>query len=209
MGDERQAELAAITGDDVRRGLIYAHNRANANTAEVHQTSATLNALVGLLVECGVLDQGELDARRAQAGDKLRQYYVGRGMAVAMQEFAESKYVFQGGAAVVCESRVPLCRAACCKLPLALSKEDVAEGVVRWELDQPYMIAHAADGYCVHLDRETHGCTVYQRRPIPCRGYDCREDERVWVDFEGGVVNPLIYEPDWLACLEARESGAE
>ena len=34
--------------EDMLRGLIYSHNRANGNTAEVHQASATVHALVEL-----------------------------------------------------------------------------------------------------------------------------------------------------------------
>jgi Fe-S-cluster containining protein len=78
----------------------------------------------------------------------------------------------------------------------------VRENVVQWELGQPYMIAHAGDGYCVHMDRQTCGCTVYEQRPIPCRGYDCRKDKRIWLDFEQEQINPRIYEPDWPAGLE-------
>ena len=179
------------------RGLIYTHNRANANTAEVHHACATIHSLVDLLVERGMIGQEELDARRQAAAEALRRQYVERGMAVAMQEFGVSKYDFQSGAEVDCASRMHLCQAACCKLPLALSKEDVREGVVEWELGQPYIIAHGPDGYCVHLDREAHGCGVYAQRPIPCRGYDCRKDGRIWLDFENGVVNPQIHEPAW------------
>ena len=189
-------------------GLVYTHNRANANTAEVHQTASTLHALVEMLVERGVLDRAELEARRRAAAEQYRKYYIERGMAVAMQNFGVSKYEFSGGAVIDCESRLPLCKAACCKLPLALSKEDVGEGVVRWELGQPYMLAHDPDGYCVHMDRATCGCTVYAQRPIPCRGYDCREDKRIRQDFEAGVINPLIEAPDWPACLEAGASQA-
>lgn len=191
--------------DDVRRGLIYAHNRANANTAQVHQAHATLQALVDLLAERGLLDLGELDARRCAAADELRKAYIERGMAVAVQNFGVSKYCFAHTAGLDCERRIGLCRAACCKLPLALSQEDVEEGVVRWEFGQPYMIAHAADGYCIHMDRETYRCRVYEQRPIPCRGYGCSKDGRLWLDFENQVINPQIHEPDWPACLQAAE----
>ena len=68
-----------------------------------------------------------------------------------MQEFGVSKYAFQGGAEINCENRIPLCKAACCRLPLALSKEDVQEGIVRWDLGHPYLIAQDKDGYCVHI----------------------------------------------------------
>lgn len=142
-----------ISPGDLMRWLVYTHNRANANTAALHETSATVQALLALLVE--------------------------RGMAVAMQEFAQSKYAFAHSAEVVCADRLLFCKAACCRLPLALSKEDVQEGVVRWDLGQPYMLAHNGDGYCVHMDRSACTCTIYQQRPIPCRGYDCHQDRRI------------------------------
>lgn len=191
----------------LRSGLVYMHNRANANTNALHQACATLQALGDLLVERGILDQEEVAARQQEAAAALRQQYVAQGMATAMQEFVVSKYQFQQGAEVDCENRIHLCRAACCKLPLALSREDVREGVVQWELGQPYMIAHAADGCCVHMDRETHGCAVYEQRPIPCRGYDCRQDERIWLDFENRIVNPRIDEPEWPLCMEEVTDG--
>lgn len=182
---------------ELAKGLVYAHNRANLNTSEVHQSSATLQALVELLVEGGLIEECDLDTRRQVAADDLRGRFVERGMAVAMQEFGVSKYDFQGGAEIDCEARLHLCGAACCKLPLALSHEDVREGVVEWEFGQPYMLAHTPDGYCVHLDRQSHRCGVYCQRPIPCRGYDCRGDTRIWLDFENRIINPELHSPGW------------
>jgi hypothetical protein len=71
------------------------------------------------------------------------------------------------------------------------------------------MLAHEADGYCTHMDRGACGCTVYAQRPIPCRGYDCRNDRRIWLDFEQGQVNPAIHDPDWPRSVEetAGEGG--
>jgi hypothetical protein len=117
---------------DFLLGLIYVHNRANANTAEVHDANATLHALVELLVERGLVDNESLAARRKRASDQLRREYLERGMAVAMQEFGISKYEFKGAAGIDCESRIHLCKAACCRLPFALSKEDLQEGIVKW-----------------------------------------------------------------------------
>jgi Fe-S-cluster containining protein len=188
--------------DDLRRGLRYAHDRANANTAHLHGVSAGLEAVVATLVADGVIDPKRFEERRREAGERLRRAYLERGMGVAMQEFETSKYAFTGGPEIDCDERLPLCGAACCKLPLALSREDVEEGEVRWDLERPYLIARGADGHCVHLDRCTKRCGVYERRPIPFRGYDCRTDTRIWLDFEGRVVNPQIHDPDWPASLE-------
>jgi hypothetical protein len=32
----------------------------------------------------------------------------------------------------------------------------VEEGDIGWEFGRPYLIAHGADGYCVHPDRESY-----------------------------------------------------
>ena len=193
---------------DLLRGLIYAHNRANANTAEVHQANATLHALVEVLVDRGLVNIESLNGRREQASEQLRRRYLERGMAVAMQEFGVSKYDFKGGAEIDCESRLHLCKAACCRLPLALSKQDVEEGIVKWDLGQPYINARDKEGYCRQMDRSTCRCTVYANRPIPCRGYDCRKDGRVWIDFEKRVVNPLVENPNWPECLEMNDASS-
>ena len=194
---------------EIVRGLVYTHNRANANTAELHKTSVTVAAVIDLLIDCGLIDAADLSARREQLAEELKRDYVSRGMAVAMQDFEVSKYEFKGGAEIDCESRLHLCKAACCRLPFALSKHDVQEGVVKWELGQPYMNARDEDGYCTHLDRTTHQCSVYNQRPIPCRGYDCRKDQRVWIDFEKRVVNPKVNDPDWPECSPTTTTAIE
>jgi len=198
MTEERQQQPSR---QDFARGLVYVHNRANANTAEVHQAAATLLALSELLVEQGVINEESLKERIRSASESLRRDFVERGMAVAMQEFGISKYEFKGGAAIDCENRLSLCKAACCRLPFALSKEDVKEQVVSWDPGQPYMNSRDRDGYCVHLESGSCRCSIYNQRPIPCRGYDCRDDRRIWVDFEKRVANPMLADPNWPECL--------
>jgi Putative zinc- or iron-chelating domain len=201
---EMNSQQHQPTAADVLHGLIYAHNRANANTAAAHEANATLQALVELLVERGVVDGEAFKARRDRASEQLRREYLERGMAVAMQEFGVSKYEFKGGAEIDCENRLHLCKAACCRLPFALSKQDVQEGIVKWDLGQPYLNARDEQGYCDHLERGTCRCTVYYHRPIPCRGYDCRKDQRIWLDFEMKVVNPQVDKSDWPKCLDTQ-----
>jgi Fe-S-cluster containining protein len=67
------------------------------------------------------------------------------------------------------------------------------------------VIDQGGDGYCSHMDRDTCGCTIYANRPVPCRGFDCRKDERIWLDFEGKVPNLAIEQPDWPYCLPEKE----
>lgn len=127
-------------------------------------------------------------------------------MAVAVQEFKISKYEFKVSAEIECKNHIHLCKAACCKLPFAFSKEDLQEGIVKWDFGQPYINARDKNGYCTHLKKSTYQCTVYEHRPIPCRGYDCRKDKRIWLDFESKVVDPRIDAPNWPDCLETKNS---
>ena len=89
-------------------------------------------------------------------------------------------------------NRLHICHAICCRLDFALSKQDIEEGILKWNLGRPYMIAKDVDGYCQHLNRDTCQCTVREYRPVPCRGYDCRKDKRIWFDFEKGIINPKL-----------------
>jgi len=94
---------------------------------------------------------------------------------------------------IPCAELIPLCHARCCALSFALSTEDLDEGVIRWDYGQPYLIRQReSDGYCVHNDPEARGCTVHAFRPRVCRSYDCRNDARVWIDYEQRIPAPLV-----------------
>lgn len=90
---------------------------------------------------------------------------------------------------VNCEERLHICKAACCRMRFALSEQEVEKGVVRWELHRPYFIRHSEEKYCVHNDRGTCHCTVYQDRPQVCSVYSCYQDERIWTDYDNMVLN--------------------
>jgi hypothetical protein len=187
-------EAAAAGADEglrreVAGGLLYCHHRANTNTSKALEVSAFAYALIELLIEKGLLTADELNERKREVGERLLKNYNGRGMHVAIQESAVDKYEFEGGPAIDCENRIELCRAACCRLKFPLSQQDLEEGVVRWDLSRPYLIARHPGGYCIHLS-DGGGCSVYENRPLPCRAYDCRGDERIWSDFENRVVSP-------------------
>jgi Fe-S-cluster containining protein len=94
---------------------------------------------------------------------------------------------------VPCAELIPLCQARCCTMTFALSTEDLDEGVVRWDYGQPYLIRQrASDGYCVHHDPDHQTCTVHGFRPRVCRSYDCRNDPRVWIDYERRIATPFV-----------------
>lgn len=120
------------------------------------------------------------DDRRLQLGDAVDKYAVERG-------------------GPPCPELIPICHGRCCTFDFALSSQDLDEGVVAWDRGRPYLIKHGADGHCVHSDPETRFCGVYQHRPTICRTYDCRNDPRIWIDYEARIPAPLDVEdpPAW------------
>ena len=191
--DERPDAVAGLLErlrKEVVGGLMYTHSRANANTNRALETATFLFALVEVLAEKGVLTIEELDARKDQIADRVQRRFLEKGMGVVLQDPEQDKYAFAGEAHVDCENRVHLCKAACCRMLFPLSRQDIAERIVMWDLEAPYMIAQTEDRYCRHLDRTTCKCTVRAHRPIPCRAYDCRNDPRIWSDFANYVINP-------------------
>lgn len=181
----------------VADGLAFVHERMNAGVARSLESTSFLYALVELLDERGVITIDELDERCEPVADRLVERLQARGEGVLIQEGLQDKYDFDGEVEIDCPSRIPLCKASCCRLPFALSKQDVREGIVRWEFGRPYLNERGEDGYCTHLDGGTRMCSIREHRPVPCRAFDCRNDPRIWVDFERRIPNPNLGRPDW------------
>jgi hypothetical protein len=114
-----------------------------------------------------------------------------------LQNSISDKYALPAGEPIDCESRVALCKAACCRLNVILSPQDLAEGIASWDPQRPYFNAQDAAGYCTHLEQPACRCSIYANRPAPCRIYDCRHDSRVWTDFEKRIANPALENLDW------------
>ena len=187
---EDAAALSERLREEFVGGLLYCHDRENTNTSRTLEVTAFSYALIELLMEKGLITEAELNDRKRQVALRLVEKLKDDGTGVMLQQPEIDKYTFEGGAQIDCENRVQLCRAACCRLRFALSRQDLEEGVVKWELSRPYLIRRGSDGYCGHLGRESQSCTIYQQRPVPCRAYDCRGDKRIWADFENKVVSP-------------------
>src|SRR5919205_3632775 len=183
------AELEKLR-NNVAAGLMYAHGRENANTSKVLEVASFSYALIELLMERGVISVEELDERKRQVGQRLTEKFAEKGMGVALTNDEQDKYAYEGSVEIDCESRMALCRGACCRLSFALTVQDLEEGRVKWDLGRPYMIRHDEDGYCHHVERTSKRCRVYENRPVVCRAYDCRKDKRIWEDFENRIVSP-------------------
>lgn len=140
-------------------------------------------------VEDAVVEQ--LDTTLA----KIRMSEAQRSPKVALDLVDVDKYTVPSNGPN-CSELLHLCKARCCQLTFCLSTQDLDEGVIRFDYGQPYLIRQrASDTFCVHNDPATHYCTVHTHRPRVCRSYDCRDDKRIWTDFEAKLVAPPI-EPD-------------
>jgi hypothetical protein len=90
-----------------------------------------------------------------------------------------------------CGARIPLCGARCCSFEVALSRQDLEERKLPFVIDKPYLLPRDPNTKrCACMD-EGGACTAYDVRPATCRTYDCREDLRVWLDYEARIPAPL------------------
>jgi hypothetical protein len=171
---------------EVEAALRRAESERSELAGEVRALQARLGQLVDLLVARGQLVEGHkrlLDkVGQAASGDTSQMRRV------RLRQWVDKYAVASAG--IDCEKRIPLCKARCCAMSFELTEQDLDEGAVRWELLEPYVIRHEKDGYCTHLDRATSGCTIYDKRPAVCRSFDCREDRRIWLDFEQRIPAP-------------------
>lgn len=178
----------------VTAGIQELYRRIGYNASRTHLAAAQVAALAELLVARGVLSADELERLRLDAESRIEAEYDDMGMKVHVGHEPD-KYTMGGQAVEIdCENRLHLCRAACCRLRFPLSEQDIREGVVEWQLDQPYLNRQRDDGYCVHCSAADGRCGVYEHRPAVCRRYDCRQDGRIWLDFERRIVNPKLEE---------------
>ena len=180
------------SGRDIERGFMVAHNHAADQLEQLHRLSAHVYALTELLVGDEVVDAGELEARRRATYDEMRAKHPLRWLVARVHHLERDKYDPAHEVAIDCASRLPLCRAACCRLGFFLGNQDLEEGVVRWDLARPYHVKQREDGYCVHCTTAERRCEVWAQRPVACRAYDCRGDARIWLDFEARIPNPAL-----------------
>jgi hypothetical protein len=188
--------------DEVRQ-LAAALRKSNAALVRAEEGVAALravvDAVVDILVAKGVLNEGHerfLGKLRERVGAAF-------GQKVRLRSYVD-KYAVEG-AEIDCEARLHLCQARCCSFSVELTAQDLEEGGISWALEDPYMLRREEDGFCTHLDRDGGGCAIYRRRPAACREFDCRDDRRVWIDFEGMIPAPMPPGLVPLASLGRRE----
>jgi Fe-S-cluster containining protein len=174
---------------DLDDALRFLHAMAAQGKLELDRVDAILAALIKTLLESGRLDPARVEQLLPEATAKLEARAAGE--AVVDIGPALDKYAVAPPPDLDCASLLPLCGGRCCRLVFALSFQDLDEGQVRWDYRRPYQIRQRDDGYCVHSDPASRGCTVYAARPATCRRYDCRNDPRIWEDFERRIPAPM------------------
>lgn len=95
------------------------------------------------------------------------------------------------------------CRTFCCRL------------LVRYYADErpPSLdgstpkgcVDKSPDGFCIHLDRVTHRCAIWEKRPRVCREYHCNHDYMLQVAVRMGVKDIVQLSRDSLSLHIPRE----
>lgn len=171
-----------VTREELDDALRFVHAMATQGRAQLDRIDAILAALLGALDDAGRLDRKRIEALLAEATGRINERAASEVTVDVSSR--EDKYQVESPPDLDCEALLPICKGRCCRLTFALSFQDLDEGVVRWSYATPYRIRQREDGYCVHSDPDGRFCQVYAQRPAVCRGYDCRDDERIWLDFE-------------------------
>lgn len=173
-------------------GFMFSHSLMGETNRQLLAAATAAFAVADLLVEKGLLDEDSLKARRDAVEAVLMKQVESSGVGLFVNESHKDKYELTELPHINCAERVHLCRAACCALRFPLSRQDVQEGKVHWDFGRPYWNLRDQTGYCVHNDQTNKCCNVYDARPGPCRLFDCRQDKRIWLDFDGMVANPEL-----------------
>jgi len=180
---------ADLVRDDLKGSLRFVHYMGMQTRVMALESRIMLLALVEQLVGKGVLDLAAYEERRQLVGLREAKKYQEQ-LSVHLGD-AVDKYTLADLPVVDCESRLPICLGRCCYLTFPLGAQDLDERIVEWAYERPYMNRRCDDGLCVHADRRTHRCEVYQHRPVICRTYSCAQDKRIWDDFERRIPAPL------------------
>jgi len=184
------ADDDGVPREDFEAAVRFVADGAMRASHRAARVEALLRSVVRALVEAGQLDVAAFERNLTERPPRPPGAEGAPARAAIELGPAEDKYAAASPPDLDCAALIPLCRARCCALVFALGPQDLEEGRVAWSYARPYRIAHGPDRRCVHQDREAGGCTIHEHRPGVCRRYDCREDERIWLDFERRIPAP-------------------
>ena len=173
---------------ELEDGLRFLHALVMQTRVMLADTTSRMLALTETLVENRSVGLGDYETRRKRVHGELADT-LEQELNVSV-DATPDKYAVGPGPEIDCPGRIPLCKGRCCKLSFPLSFQDLDEGKLRWEYIRPYQIKKRKDGFCVHHDTETRLCTVRDIRPAVCRTYSCKDDKRIWIDFDKRIPVP-------------------
>ena len=185
--DPTKTENVARALAEIERGLRFSHVMMSVNQDQGNEAVAYVQALADVLVEKGILRHEELEEPLERAREEIAQVMMPR---VRLADMGD-KYAEGQAIEIDCASLIPLCKGRCCTFKFFLTKQDLDEGVARWDYGNPYWIKQAADGYCGHSDPQSRACGIHAKRPHVCRTFDCRNDKRIWIDFDKRIPAPM------------------
>jgi hypothetical protein len=188
-------ELPDVDEPELFLAFSAVFERARRSGRIVFEAAVTARAAIQLLVEKGIITEEEVNERFASIGDTIGDQFEDAGLGVLLAPNRD-KYDLADDELpdIDCEARIPMCKAACCSMRFPLSEQDVLEGLVQWDLVHPYANRQGEDGWCIHCEPESKRCGVYANRPTICRTYDCRNDARIWADFDAYEINPDLFD---------------
>ena len=186
-----QEKACQIDTKEILDGFLYSYRQLDTSAVKLFEASAHLYALIDLLVAKGIISREELDEHTEEVKERLNTNFKEADIGVRVRREEVDKYAIACKFRIDCESRISICHAACCSLAYPLTMQDIKEGI-RWSLGQPFLNARGQDGYCVHWEHSDCLCSIYENRPAVCREYDCRQDKRIWLDFDKMVINPEL-----------------
>lgn len=77
------------------------------------------------------------------------------------------------------------CSTFCCRLIVRLTPAERERGLPGVEREMN-CLPKSSDGWCIHFDRKTSLCRIWEERPAICREYDCNQDTLLQVVLQEG-----------------------
>jgi Fe-S-cluster containining protein len=183
--NELRDKLGEIEAQMERSGL-FSHTALSRQAERINEIESFLYGLIDTLNAKGLVEMDMLKEAvkrvREETISKKEHFHIGVGIRVDQEEE-------QAGEPVNCQERLHIYQAVCCKLNFTLSVDEIESGTAKWDLGMPYFIRHNKAGYCTHIDSEKKCCSIYNDRPKVCQKYSCKNDERIWKDFDKMELN--------------------
>ena len=162
------------------RSALHTHTQLSHQSDKINDLEAFIQSVANILYEKGILSAETLQSHFQHYKEKAMD--ENDVLTAGVQLRVDSEERFQK-ADINCSERIHICKGVCCSLRFPLSKNEVESGHVKWDLGNPYFILQS-QGCCTHQNHENGGCTVYENRPSICSWYTCKEDTRIWKDFD-------------------------